>query len=324
MTDTRAERRMEWVTKNQQQFPDNKPADWLAAVKQGICPFCGAGPFIVVASHVQRMHGYDRREFRDMLGVYYGDSICDPDHSKLRAEHSRRMYKEGRTRIGTTQGAPRNLSMAAKRRNAEQAKRTMTPEMRKRIGKTNSANRLAKAAPLHNQVLELIDTTEMTYQQIAVQVGIHPRTVHLIAVRNGVDADGRARYAAARRGQDSPHLLQARQQMIANRAAERERRIAFVQAGGTAEELADQLGMDAKDVRYWLREHGVDVPDARTTKQTPMTTFTCPQCGTAKSIPSSTYRSNRKQGWGGPYCSLKCSARARVEREARDRVTGHR
>lgn len=55
----------------------------------GHCPVCLAGPFVVPAMHVARVHGIDRFALREMIGVTRGSSICDPDYSEDRREHAR-------------------------------------------------------------------------------------------------------------------------------------------------------------------------------------------------------------------------------------------
>lgn len=49
----------------------------LARVKEGMCPICPAGPFISVASHVQRIHDIPARQLKDILRVTYNTPLCD-------------------------------------------------------------------------------------------------------------------------------------------------------------------------------------------------------------------------------------------------------
>lgn len=56
----------------------------VSLVEAGFCPFCGEGPFRVVASH-SRMHGVRALELRDLLGIPRSRTICDPGYaSELR------------------------------------------------------------------------------------------------------------------------------------------------------------------------------------------------------------------------------------------------
>ena len=63
------------------------------AIAAGTCPWCGAGPFRVLALHVHHRHGIDRRELRRLAGYPREVSICDPAvtanarEAKLRTGH---------------------------------------------------------------------------------------------------------------------------------------------------------------------------------------------------------------------------------------------
>lgn len=98
---------------NGQRYPREKAADWLDAIKKQLCPFCGEGPFTVVAAHVNRRHGLDRHELRDLLGITEGESICDPFHSAARREHGKRVTARLDMRvIGGMHSGPRRRTVA--------------------------------------------------------------------------------------------------------------------------------------------------------------------------------------------------------------------
>lgn len=61
------------------------------AIESGICPWCGRGPFKMLAGHVNGQHGIDRFEFREMAGLTRHTSICDPAFADERREHIRRV-----------------------------------------------------------------------------------------------------------------------------------------------------------------------------------------------------------------------------------------
>lgn len=46
-----------------------------------ICPWCGSGPYKVLALHTFNRHGVSGQELRQYAGLRRHDSICDPDHS---------------------------------------------------------------------------------------------------------------------------------------------------------------------------------------------------------------------------------------------------
>ena len=51
------------------------------AIKDGLCPICGRGPYRVPLSHIARVHKIDRREARRLFGIAGTESACDPAHS---------------------------------------------------------------------------------------------------------------------------------------------------------------------------------------------------------------------------------------------------
>lgn len=50
--------------------------EFRSAILHGDCPLCGCSGFANVAGHVYAMHGVIRREFSDLLGFTYTESIC--------------------------------------------------------------------------------------------------------------------------------------------------------------------------------------------------------------------------------------------------------
>lgn len=51
-------------------------------IDAGRCPYCDMGPFRVLATHVNRKHGVDRKALRALAGLSRADSICDPSVSQ--------------------------------------------------------------------------------------------------------------------------------------------------------------------------------------------------------------------------------------------------
>lgn len=104
-----------------------------AALLAQICPFCGAGPYKVVASHVASSHGIDRIELRSLAGLLAGDSICSPEtaekHRRLAVErdfgHRERSFETAPRKSAryTKVGKQRNVaaSQEAARRHASAA-----------------------------------------------------------------------------------------------------------------------------------------------------------------------------------------------------------
>lgn len=96
MKDVRVHRHHGWATKGQTVLPRETAETWAEAIKQQLCPICGAGPFVVVASHVYGLHGILAADLRTMLGLTGNTSICDPTYSR-----SKRAEQKGRWEKGT-------------------------------------------------------------------------------------------------------------------------------------------------------------------------------------------------------------------------------
>ncbi len=82
-----------------------------AGIEAQICPWCGSGPFKILASHTTRLHGVDRFQLRDLAGLTYSASVCAPEIADERREIVRRI---GRALTPPGKGIKRNLSEAAK------------------------------------------------------------------------------------------------------------------------------------------------------------------------------------------------------------------
>lgn len=57
-----------------------------AFVRACMCPWCGEGPFLVLAGHTTRVHDIDRNRLRELAGVGYSESVCDADYARRCAE----------------------------------------------------------------------------------------------------------------------------------------------------------------------------------------------------------------------------------------------
>src|SRR5690242_21894038 len=55
----------------------------LEAIREAIAeqkyPWCGRGPYHILAGHTGRVHGVDRHELRRLAGLGRGDAICSPE-----------------------------------------------------------------------------------------------------------------------------------------------------------------------------------------------------------------------------------------------------
>ena len=286
-----------------------KPEDLTESLRLGMCPFCNAGPFVVVALHTNKAHGIDRRMLRDYIGVTYATSICDPTHSAVAAERGREMHERGVSKLRQgNAGRPRRLSPAAQELNlkklaAAHAKRAQAIESYRK----NHAERTVERDAL---IVSMWDAGS-SLAQIGTTVGLNPKSVSRILKRRGVDEDGRAHYHKSRRGVDSPGLRAQREQRSNALAAEREEMFAAYRDGEPIDSIAKRHGVTARSVRERLRKNGFVIGDGRSEKPIPMVTFVCPVCGKTCAKRASDVARNRRAGWGGPFCNLSCGAKGR-------------
>lgn len=171
---SRRDRQLNWVTADLQRYKGARAADWLDAIERQICPFCGSGPFTVVAIHVSKAHGIDRLELRDLLGLTYSrSSICDPTHAKACAD---RITGTGdlahkMSHGGGKKGAKPRYSAAAIQRLRDLSAQIADDHNRS----TSGRDRL---------VVGLITAGELTYADIAERFQVSAQTVQNIARRN--------------------------------------------------------------------------------------------------------------------------------------------
>lgn len=71
-------------------LPERTMEQVRQALGEFMCPWCGAGPFQVVANHTNQMHGVDRRSLRDAAGMTYGESLTPPELHERNVGHGRR------------------------------------------------------------------------------------------------------------------------------------------------------------------------------------------------------------------------------------------
>lgn len=93
------------------------PAAVRAAIEAQTCPFCGRGPYKVLANHTRQAHGVDRRELRNLAGLLLKDSICSPETSRKSREHALRTRTvEAATQAARDSRKQRQWTEAGKRR----------------------------------------------------------------------------------------------------------------------------------------------------------------------------------------------------------------
>lgn len=103
------------------------------AIEAGKCPWCGRGPYALLAMHTNKAHGVDRFELRDLSGLTYNTRICDPDLAARLSERSKRNGSGGAIRPTQPRKSPR-INEAARKVLRENGRR-MTFEERSAAGK---------------------------------------------------------------------------------------------------------------------------------------------------------------------------------------------
>lgn len=94
------------------------------ALMAGICPFCGRGPFRVLAGHTQRIHAVDRFELRELADLTYSTSILDErTRQEFSARARARLAAGVPLPVGGGPGQRRRLSPAARRIAADKLRR---------------------------------------------------------------------------------------------------------------------------------------------------------------------------------------------------------
>lgn len=213
-----------------------------AAIESQTCPWCGRGPFKMLASHTNREHGIDRVELRDLAGLPRRSSICSPETSEIsrRALVERPDYAEMRMR-GAAIGQKRGVD----------ASRVLT------------AARYQEAQ--HERDAEIISAVQAGKhrKQVALDFGVTYPTVLRVLKRHGMDEDGR-KARARERGALPAAAREATERRQAQMLGDRKAR--WAELGGNHEALirtAKELGIDHKTLRAYFKKAGLPVPDGR-------------------------------------------------------------
>jgi hypothetical protein len=108
----------------------------------GICPFCGRGPFQVLAGHTQKVHGVDRFDLRELADLTYSTSLLD---DRTREQFSAR----AKARLARGVPLPSGAGVTRKRRVSPAGKRIQADKLRRiaeRLGPDGMARQRTAAA----------------------------------------------------------------------------------------------------------------------------------------------------------------------------------
>lgn len=218
------------------------PAALREAIEAGKCPWCGRGPYKVLATHTARSHGIGASELRELAGMKKRASICDPDHS----QHCRELLVE----------------------------RPSWPEMSRRGYEAVAAERVKAANEGRRRQVrqDMAETDELVAQRfkdgallkdIVTETGLGIDGVRGALSRLGLgDTDRRSRRAvnAQERAAMSRSAANAREGIKQAAQRRKESLIAeFKELGGTlgaVEQLAERHGMKPKNMRARLVKIG--------------------------------------------------------------------
>lgn len=214
-----------------------------AAIESQTCPWCGRGPFKMLAMHTNREHGIDRVELRDMAGIPRSGSICSAETS----DASRRALvgREDRMEI-TMRGAS-----AGQKRGMEVARELTLA----RYEEDNRERDLAIVSAVKSGIPR---------KEVAASFGITYKTVLEILKRQGISDDGRVDRGRQRKGMEPAAaragIIKKQAQLLGERQAR------WNQLGGDHEALvkmAAELGTTHKTLRQYFKSAGCPVPDGR-------------------------------------------------------------
>jgi hypothetical protein len=85
---------------------------YVAALHEGMCPFCDRGPFRMVAGHVSSAHAVSRHDLREWLGLNRSHILTSPDLHEERSDLAKKNLSNPAAREGLALG----LGMSAKER----------------------------------------------------------------------------------------------------------------------------------------------------------------------------------------------------------------
>jgi len=229
-----------------------------------ICPWCGAGPFLVIALHVNAAHGIDRVELRELLGVTKTAHIADPAHS----EERRARLKGIPVPHLKPKGGPRRYSAAGLAVQRAKLDAARSPEQARAAGRAAGDRILQANVTKHQEAQRLFRDTDMTLAQIGGKVSLHPRTVREVLRRAGIEIpDARAERSKRAARMNPDQLARANAAWRAQASTARMALLAeYIAAGstyGAASALAERHGVSAKSMRARLRAAGAVVPDGR-------------------------------------------------------------
>lgn len=157
-----------------------------------MCPWCGAGPYQMLATHTNRAHGIDRHELRELAGLLKGAKVCAPEITRSRSDQRKGVPLPASAYDGRASAKPRRYSSAGleiQRAKFAGLDRTACAHIGARA---SAAKTLTANAQNHALIVQLYDEG-VPMGEIADRVGVARPTVRRVVQRAGRNEDGRSR-----------------------------------------------------------------------------------------------------------------------------------
>lgn len=236
-----------------------------------ICPWCGEGPYKLLASHTNRAHGVDRKELRELAGLLKNSSITPDD------------VRERRRQLGRERGMPTAAREAHRKRREYSAAGLAAQRAKLQLAWAATADSPAQAAAAATRA-SVEATRARTADQhrqaaamwvagrgmceIARVVGLSEAAVRRGLRRAGIYEDGRARVAAKPSTELWTEMAKRAREGTVRKARERrvERLARFHELGAcwaAVSTLESEWGVSRKHVVQMLRSMGASLPDGR-------------------------------------------------------------
>lgn len=201
-------------------------------VDSRICPYCGAGPFVLLASHTSRAHGVSPLELRHAAGLRSKHSLSTPDHQAAMRAHRANLIESGA--LTDKDGA---RAIAARR----------AEEWRAVEGR-----------------IQVLVNQGLSYKAIAEALGIPESRISARLRGTATAAQRRSLYHDSQQGKGLAPAIRASQKA----AAERRDETRTIWGRGQQDwpalvALAERTGRSIKQMRAYLKSIGCEVPDGR-------------------------------------------------------------
>lgn len=213
-----------------------------AAIAAQTCPWCGRGPFKVLALHTNKEHGVDRIELRQLADLNSKSSVCSPETSVRARDSLAARNADGSLSVkGGQAAAERGIHFLGARVQVEKLSaankardESIVSDYRSGLGREEIASRNATGTAVVARVLSSAGILEDGRKQAAKKRDIGDRLKKASA-----DATERATQGKINR---------------------------YLELGGdwpAIHHAADEFSVSAKSFAALMRKRGVHVPDGR-------------------------------------------------------------